>query len=396
MNLVVLGGFPYPDGNAPTQLAQAMVNGFIEHGHSVRVLSLGGRRKPARAAAGNQGGADWMVCGLGGRKGGSVLGWPAYWRESLRFLRAGLDPKGESAAICIGPPSPENLHLTAAARRRGAAVIHWLFEDWDVYDLANVEKGCSARRIRVNRFFFRRLRLFSDGLAVLSSRLEKKFSSAGCPLQLIPISSGRLDRPPASAGEIQRGLVFYSGTYGAKDGVEVLIEGFLHLHKDFPSARLALGGWGPDADRLKARYASYPAIEFLGRLDDAAYDRQLRTADVLCMTRVNTPFANAGFPFKLGDYLAAGRPVVASRVSDVERYLVHETSAMLVDAGDSVQIRDALYGLLSRPEWADAMGRAGREACELHFHPDTNSRRFEDFIRQVRAGKAGGSRRSKP
>ena len=392
MNLVVLGGFPYPDGNAPTQLAQAMVSRFLAHGHAVRVLSLGGRRLPAHAAAGNRGGADWMVCGLGGKKGGAALGWPAYWRESLRFLRGGLDPKQDSAVICIGPPSLENLHLTAAARRRGATVIHWLFEDWDAYDLSNVEKACSPRRIRIYRFFFRRLRRFTDGVAVLSSRLESKFEEAGFPLQFIPISSGRLDRLPAPAGEIQRGLVFYSGTYGAKDGVEVLIEGFLKFHKDYPSARLALGGWGPDADRLKVRYAAQPAIEFLGRLDDAAYDRQLRTADILCMTRVNTPFANAGFPFKLGDYLAAGRPVIASRVSDVERYLEHEKSAMLVDAGDADQIGEALRRLLGRPDWADALGRAGREACEVHFDPEANSRALEEFIQRVRTDKAGRSR----
>ncbi len=396
MNLVVLGGFPYPDGNAPTQLAQAMVYGFLAHGHAIRVLSLGGRRQPARAAEGNKDGAEWMVCGLGGSRGYRALGWPAYWRESLRFLRAGLDAGQESAVICIGPPSPENLHLTAAARRRGAAVIHWLFEDWDAYDLKQVEAAASRSRVKIYRFFLKNIRRFSDGIAVLSSHLERKFSAAGCPLQLIPISSGRLGRPPAPAGEIQRGLVFYSGTYGAKDGVEVLIEGFVSLHKVHPSARLALGGWGPDADRLKARYAHDPAIEFLGRLDDAAYDRQLRTADVLCMTRVNTPFANAGFPFKLGDYLAAGRPVVASRVSDVERYLEHEKSAMLVDAGNTGQIGEALRRLLDRPEWADALGRAGRAACELHFNPDTNSRRFEEFIRQVLAAKTGATRGLKP
>ena len=68
-------------------------------------------------------------------------------------------------------------------------------------------------------------------------------------------------------------------------------------------------------------------------MDEKDYYSLLNNADIPCMTRVDLAFANAGFPFKLGEYLAAGKPVIASRVSDVDRFLVNGQNAMLVNPG---------------------------------------------------------------
>ena len=43
-----------------------------------------------------------------------------------------------------------------------------------------------------------------------------------------------------------------------------------------------------------------------GFLLEDEYYKILPHSDVLLMTRINSKYANAGFPFKLGEYLASG------------------------------------------------------------------------------------------
>lgn len=53
----------------------------------------------------------------------------------------------------------------------------------------------------------------------------------------------------------------------------------------------------------------------LGFLVDSAYSDTLSSAGILCMPRINNGYAYAvGFPFKLGEYLATGKPVIATAV----------------------------------------------------------------------------------
>jgi glycosyltransferase involved in cell wall biosynthesis len=105
----------------------------------------------------------------------------------------------------------------------------------------------------------------------------------------------------------------------------------------------------------------------------------LSTAHVLCMTRVNTPYANGGFPYKVGDYVAMGRPVLATDVSDIRKYLIDRESAMIVESGSRQKMAEALDYLLRHPEEADRIGAKGRAVGEKYFNPDINAGLMADF-----------------
>ena len=94
-------------------------------------------------------------------------------------------------------------------------------------------------------------------------------------------------------------------------------------------------------------------------------------------------FANAGFPFKLGEFLATGKPVIASRVSDVERFLVDRESAMLIQAGSSEAIYKAAEFLLENPEAARAIGERGREVANASFNNEQQGKDLLTFIKSL-------------
>ena len=124
-------------------------------------------------------------------------------------------------------------------------------------------------------------------------------------------------------------------------------------------------------------------IEYKGFLDEKEYFSVLNTVGIPCMTRADLPFAHAGFPFKLGEFLATGKPVIASRVSDVDRFLVHGHNAMLVRPGSSAEICRAVEFLMETPETAGTIGARGREVARSFFDCKRQGKALLEFIESV-------------
>lgn len=104
--------------------------------------------------------------------------------------------------------------------------------------------------------------------------------------------------------------------------------------------------------------------------------KHLANAYVLLITRNNSAFANVGFPFKLGEQLATGNPVITSKVSDVGLYLKNIESAFLINPEDPDESAEMLTFVYDNPELARTVGQKGRKACEQYFSPVTNSPAF--------------------
>src|SRR5690606_35014547 len=63
-------------------------------------------------------------------------------------------------------------------------------------------------------------------------------------------------------------------------------------------------------------------------------------ADLLFVCRSNSPFANHGFPWKLGEYCMTGKPIIATRVGDIEYYFKDGENMFIVNPEDSNAIAD--------------------------------------------------------
>jgi glycosyltransferase involved in cell wall biosynthesis len=65
-------------------------------------------------------------------------------------------------------------------------------------------------------------------------------------------------------------------------------------------------------------------------------------------------------PLKLYEYLAAGRPIVASDVPAVREVVADGTTAILVPPDDPQALADGIARLLAAPVIAERIGAAGR------------------------------------
>jgi glycosyltransferase involved in cell wall biosynthesis len=99
---------------------------------------------------------------------------------------------------------------------------------------------------------------------------------------------------------------------------------------------------------------------FIGRCQDVG--AVLSISDVCVLSSRSEGFSNA-----ILEYMAAGRPVVATDVGGAREAVVHGESGYLVAAGDHEQMAEHITSLLQQPETARAMGAFGRQVINEKF-----------------------------
>ena len=299
---------------------------------------------------------------------------PILYYRTIAALKRAFRPDHKNVIYFYGPLFLESVVPLSYAQRLGYKIVFDIIED---YGLAKEVSRSFYQYVRSNLAsrLSSRIKDLSAGIIVISSYLEekcRKLTQGKVPVHYMPISVD-MDCFPEKPNRMNSTVsLFYAGSFGKKDGLPVLLDAFDRLAGRYENVRLVLTGRG-DREAMKEFFArmeispNKDRIEFKGYLDEKDYYSLLNDADIPCMTRVDLAFAHAGFPFKLGEFLATGKPVIASRVSDVDRFLVHGHNAMLVQAGSSTEICEAAEFLIDNPESAAAIGVRGREVAKSFF-----------------------------
>ena len=178
--------------------------------------------------------------------------------------------------------------------------------------------------------------------------------------------------------------LLFVGRLAAIKGLAVLLEAVAALRPRHPDLRLALVGDGPDRTALAAQAARLgiaDAVEFTGYLSQTAVAARLAEADVFVL-----PSFAEGVPVVLMEALAAGRPVVATRVAGVAELVEDGVAGFLIPPGDPAPLADRLQRLLSDPALRARLGAGGRRIVEAEFDAAREAARLLRLIRSYRLG----------
>ncbi|AGA26786.1 glycosyltransferase [Singulisphaera acidiphila] len=155
------------------------------------------------------------------------------------------------------------------------------------------------------------------------------------------------------------------------------------------NARLVIVGDGPEAGRIEAmiRDRGLEAhVRMLGhRLD---VPKLLRAADLALLTSVSE-----GIPLSLIEAMAAGLPVVSTRVGGVPEVVEEGRTGFLAPAGDSVTLAGHLALLAGDRDLRTRLGRAGRERVWAMFSEDQMVASYIQIYREVAGQRAVGDER---
>jgi glycosyltransferase involved in cell wall biosynthesis len=176
-------------------------------------------------------------------------------------------------------------------------------------------------------------------------------------------------------------LVVAVGRLVEKKGFAPLIDSVA----DAPGLHLALVGDGDLKDDLEARArASRSSVTLAGRFSRSEVREALRCADIVAVPSVIDSRGNVdGLPNTLLEAMAAGRPIVASRVAGIPDVVTDGVEGVLVPPADPPSLREALIGLASDPSRRAALGRAAAGRVRRDLTWDRVASIFEDCYVQA-------------
>jgi glycosyltransferase involved in cell wall biosynthesis len=94
-----------------------------------------------------------------------------------------------------------------------------------------------------------------------------------------------------------------------------------------------------------------------------------------------------GMPLAAMEFMAAGKPVVATAVGGLPDLIGDGVHGLLVPPGDPEALAEALASLLHDPDRRAAMGRAGRERQRREFDFVGMVRKLEQRYEELLAGR---------
>ncbi len=296
--------------------------------------------------------------------------------QGIRFLRKSKLSSAKNIVYNYQYIDIKNIFLLLYARAIGYKIILDIVEDNNYFtsfpNLKNRLKiATSLRLLNITPKIAHHVITISHHLQNLMMGVCKE----KVPVSLIPITVD-LTRFRKTEFQIPQAFkVFYGGSFGVKDGMEYLIKAFGQVAQTYGNIELVMTGRASEEDfkTMQAYLGDSNArdkISHKGFLDDDAYYQTLNECHIFCMTRINSEFANAGFPFKLGEFLSTGKAVIATNVGDVPNYLENYKNALLIRPESVSELVDALVYLMENPNKITAIGQGGRAVAEQNF--DTN------------------------
>lgn len=150
------------------------------------------------------------------------------------------------------------------------------------------------------------------------------------------------------------------------------------VSKAAPDAGFLLAGEGDLLDSLKDLAAQLGIAErtfFLGRC--RVTEDVLALSEVCVLSSVSEGFSNS-----ILEYMAAGRPVVATDVGGAREAITDETG-YLVAAGDYKQMAEHVIYLLEHSEQARSMGERGRALVKDEFSGARQLERVENLYERL-------------
>ena len=178
---------------------------------------------------------------------------------------------------------------------------------------------------------------------------------------VIPNAVDVAGAPRAEPARRERPLIVSVGRLKAPKDFLTFVRALAKLRAD--SFEAVVVGEGPDRARLEREIES---LDLGGRVRLAGERRDvpelLATADVFVL-----PSSSEGMPVSVLEAMAAGLPVVASRVGGVPEQVADGKTGVLVGPGDADELAAALDGLLADPDLRRRLGQAGRLRAEEAF-----------------------------
>lgn len=247
-----------------------------------------------------------------------------------------------------------------------------------------------ADAFRLNSGLLKRLKLATISGAVrfvgVSRDITEQFFVARTPLEVQPSGIDfKLWKSLVGQRASVDGRILFVGRLTAKKGAADAIRAVDGLD----DVQLRIVGDGPLADELKTVATSVNAddrVTFLGQRTREQIAEEFRSAACVVIPSVDAPDGDRdGTPNVLGEAIAAGVPVVASRIAGISDYILDGVTGLLHEPGDIEGLRACLTKIIRSPNLGDSLAAESLTRFQASLDIATVAQRYGEWYRQALA-----------
>jgi glycosyltransferase involved in cell wall biosynthesis len=312
--------------------------------------------------------------------------------ELLSFIRLNIlllsfFPRRKSINLFIYSSEIQfNIPITLFCKLFGIKISKFVSEIIDRSEF----KGSFLRQIKriTYRFNYRFLNKMSDKLIVFSYYLKNEYLKMGFAEKNIVVQPNLTDfrfwESPLNDVKFDIG---YSGAPYLKDGLLGLFKAISLLNKQNVRVSLVVIGDSTFGESLLPplrveceKLGIVDQITFTGLVESASVRKYLAECRILAITRPATIQTQAGFPTKLGEYYATGRPVLATKFGDLTRYFTDGEEIVLAECDDPESIASKILWMLNNTKELDEITKKGFEKAKKLLEYQVSVRRIIESI----------------
>ena len=387
MALVIFGdSFTFPDGGAATNRVYTYAKGFSENGEKVYIICFRNDYLDD-----NSGEADNIKYfhPFGQQKRNNIF-IIRKWFKFLKYFKTyillkKLDKQGHIEALIV---YSENLFTQFFAFLLAKLYSAKIIVERSEHPFRNIHKDVFGLIIKKLKLSFEKG--IYDGMFCISNFLSDFYEGKGFLRQKILMVPSTVDAERFSINYDQPLLFNYIAYCGSltirKDGVDILLESFSLIAAKYPDLYLVLIG-AADSQKDEAFFRDLskklkidPRVVFTGKLSRNDIPAYLCNANILALARPKSIVADAGFPSKVTEYLATGKPVVTTKVGEIPVYLKDNENAFLSEPDSVEGFAEKLDYVLTNCELALNVGKNGKVLTTTVFNYSYQAKRILYFI----------------
>ena len=156
-------------------------------------------------------------------------------------------------------------------------------------------------------------------------------------------------------------LVFYKN-------VEVILQAFKTVAKEFPDAKLVIAGDGPykkSLQELAKKLDMSNNITFAGYVTAQQKTKLLAESNALIF-----PSTIEGFGLVMLESFQQHRPVIVSDVPPMSDIIEHERTGSIIDPYDEKKWAESIIQLIKNPDISDEMGKTGNQILKAKYNQE--------------------------
>ncbi len=197
-------------------------------------------------------------------------------------------------------------------------------------------------------------------------------------------------------------VIIFTGTFHIWHGLQDLIKAVPLVLRSFPNSKFLIVGDGPQFNQISKLTKSLnisQSVILTGGLPYSDIPHLLAAADIAV-----APYNDAyypilkkfGFwwsPLKLFEYMAAAKPIVTTRLGNIEQIILHGKTGLLVHPGNIDELSKAIITLLSNRELRTKLGREARNVAQEKYSWNSHAKRIVSFCKDLQNSRFRRSKR---